>query len=129
MPINYHRSMSERGPFISPKLATDLLRKHLNPLVTVTDVRKLYGGSVSRVLEFILDREPKSIVAKIHGEREVAGFHAEAQSLRFYREHTHFPVPSPLACIENDALFDGTILLLQKVSGTTLVSANLSTRG
>eukprot|EP00752_Nemacystus_decipiens_P015906 g14214.t1 len=129
MAINYHRSMSERGPFISPRLATILLRKYFNPLITVTDVRKLYGGSVNRVLEFILDRDPKTIVAKIHDNSATVSFQAEAQSLRYYKAHTRFPVPEPLACIENDPSFDGTMLLLQKVNGTTLEGANLTPRG
>ena len=129
MPINYHRSMSDRGPFISPSLATKLLRRYVNPLVNVTDVRKLYGGSVNRVLEFILDRDPKSVVAKIHNSNASDAFRAETQSLRYYKEHTHFPVPEPLACIEDDPDFEGAILILQKITGTTLEAANLTARG
>ncbi|MEM9346010.1 MAG: fructosamine kinase family protein [Planctomycetota bacterium] len=121
--------MSERGPFISPKLATELLRKHFNPLVTVTDVRKLYGGSVNRVLEFILDREPGSVVAKIHDTSVKGFFQAEVDSLRFYKFRTHFPVPSLLAWIEDDEAYDGTMLILQKINGTTLKDANVSERG
>ena len=129
MAINYHRSMSERGPFISPQLATDLLRKHLNPLVNVTDVRKLYGGSVNRVLEFILDREPGSVVAKIHDTSVKGFFQAEVDSLRFYKFRTHFPVPALLAWIEDDEAFDGTMLILQKINGITLEDARLTERG
>lgn len=129
MAINYHRSMSWRGPSISPKLATHLLRKYVNPLVNVTDVRKLYGGSVNRVLEFVLDREPGSVVAKIHDRSATDAFRLEADSLRYYKNHTHFPVPEPLACIEDDALYDGTVLILQKISGTTLEASNLTPHG
>lgn len=129
MAINYHRSMSERGPFISPKVATDLLREHLNPLVTVTDVRKLYGGSVNRVLEFILDREPGSVVAKIHDSSVKGFFQAEVDTLRFYKFRTHFPVPDLLAWIEDDDRYDGTMLVLQKIKGITLEAAKLSERG
>lgn len=129
MAINYHRSMSQRGTFISPSLATQLMRKHVNPLVNVTDVRKLYGGSVNRVLEFILDREPGSVVVKIHDSDSKGIFRAEAESLRYYKNHTHFPVPEALACIEDDPAYDGAILVLQKIAGTTLESANLTSRG
>lgn len=129
MAINYHRSMSQRGPFISPQLATELLREHFNPLVTVTDVRKLYGGSVNRVLEFVLDREPGSVVAKIHDTSVKGFFQAEVDSLRFYKFRTHFPVPNLLAWIEDDDAFDGTMLILSKVKGTTLESANITERG
>lgn len=129
MAINYHRSMSQRGPYISPQLATELLRKHVNPLVTVTDVRKLYGGSVNRVLEFILDRDPGSVVAKVHDSSVKGFFQTEVDSLRFYKFRTHFPVPSLLGWIEDDDTFDGTMLILQKINGTTLEAANLSERG
>jgi len=129
MALNYNRSMSGRGQFISPRLATQLLRRHVNPLVTVTDVRKLYGGSINRVLEFVLDREPGSVVAKINDHGASGVFSAEADSLRFFRAHTHFPVPEPLACIENEPGFDGSMLVMRKVNGRTLESAELSTRG
>lgn len=129
MAINYNRGMSERGEFITPRLATRLLRRHLNPLVNVTDVRKLYGGSVNRVLEFVLDRDPGSVVAKIHNQAASGVFNAELESLRFFRRETHFPVPDSLACIENDPDFDGSMLILQKVNGTTLEAANLTKQG
>lgn len=129
MAINYNRGMSQRGEFVNPKLATQLLRRHVNPLVRVTDVRKLYGGSINRVLEFVLDREPGSLVAKIHDQGAADSFAAEMASLRFFRDRTHFPVPEPLACIEGDDRFDGSMLIMQKVNGTTLESAELSTRG
>ena len=38
-------------------------------------------------------------------------------------------MPEPLACIEDDPAFDGTMLILQKVNGTTLEAANLTSRG
>lgn len=129
MAINYNRGMSQRGEFVTPRLATELLRRHVNPLVRVTDVRKLYGGSINRVLEFVLDREPGSVVAKIHDRGASDNFTAESASLRFFREKTRFPVPEPLACIEDDDGFDGAMLIMQKVNGTTLESADLSARG
>lgn len=129
MAINYNRAMSQRGEFVTPRLATELLRRYVNPLVRVTDVRKLYGGSINRVLELVLDREPGSLVAKIHDRDAAFSFNSEMASLRFFRSHTHFPVPEPLACIEDDPGFDGTMLIMQKVNGTTLESAELSPRG
>jgi fructosamine-3-kinase len=129
MAINYHRSMSERGPFISPQLATELLRKHFNPLVNVTDVRKLYGGSVNRVLEFILDREPGSVVAKVHDNAPENSFQVEVDSYQYYAAHTRFPVPKLLAWIRDEPAYDGTMLILSKISGTTLESAHMSPRG
>lgn len=129
MAINYNRGMSHRGEFIHPRLATALMRRHVNPLVTVTDVRKLYGGTNSRVLEFMLDRTPGSVVAKVLDSGAAGIFNAEIESLRFYRAHTHFPVPEPLACIEGDPAFDGSVLIMQKINGTTLEAATLSDNG
>ncbi len=129
MAINYNRGMSQRGEFVTPRLATDLLRRHVNPLVKVVDVRKLYGGSINRVLEFVLDREPGSVVAKIHDRGAADSFTSEMASLRYFRVNTHFPVPEPLACIEDDGGFDGAMLIMQKIKGTTLESAGLSARG
>ena len=129
MAINYNRGMSQRGEFVTPRLATDLVRRYVNPLVRVTDVRKLYGGSINRVLEFVLDREPGSLVAKIHDRGAADSFTADLASLRFFREKTRFPVPEPLACIEEDPGFDGSMFIMQKINGTTLESVELSSRG
>ncbi len=129
MAINYNRGMSQRGEFVTPRLATELMRRYVNPLVRVIDVRKLYGGSVSRVLEFVLDRTPGSVVAKVHDREASSNFSTEVASLRHFREKTHFPVPETLACIEDDPAFDGSMLIMQKINGTTLESAELSARG
>ncbi|MGB0767618.1 MAG: fructosamine kinase family protein [Phycisphaeraceae bacterium] len=129
MTINYNRSQSERGGYITPQLATELLQRHLNPLFQVTDVRKLYGGSISRVLEFTLDREPGALVAKVNDQSESTHYAAEMQSLRYLRENTHFPVPIPFAFIEHDPAYDGTMLILQKIKGRTLEGAELSSAG
>lgn len=129
MAINYNRGMSQRGEFVTPELATELLHRHYNPQVTVTAVRKLYGGNTNRVLEFILDREPGSVVAKVHDRNAAHRFTAEMASLRLLRETAHFPVPEPLACIEDDEGFDGSMLIMQKINGTTLESARINARG
>lgn len=129
MAINYNRSMSQRGEFITPRIATELVRRHINPLVSVKDVRKLYGGSSNRVLEFILDREPGTIVAKINDPDAVNDFKVEVAALHYFRQHTRFPVPMPMACIEDDPSYEGSILLLQKINGTTLEDAELSRAG
>lgn len=129
MAINYHRGMSERGAFVTPEIATGLVQRHLDPDATVTDVRKLYGGSVNRVLELVLDREPGSIVAKFNDADAAPNFQAEQATLDYFREHTRLPVPRPLAVVVGDAGFDGSVLFMQKITGTTLEKARLSKAG
>jgi len=129
MAINYNRGMSQRGTFVTPEIATGLVRRHLLPNITVTSVRKLYGGSVNRVLEFIIDQHPGAIVAKVHDRSSHEQFEAEAASLRYLLENTKLPVPMPLAWFNQDELFDGAVLFMQKIEGVTLEAANLSPRG
>lgn len=129
MAINYNRGMSQRGSFVTPEIATGLVRRHLVPDVTVTAVRKLYGGSVNRVLEFTIDRHPYAIVAKIHDRASHEQFETEAAALRYLLEHTKLPVPMPLSWFNHDEQFDGAVLFMQKIGGTTLEAANLSRHG
>lgn len=129
MVINYHRGTSQRGEFVTPQLATELLKRHINPLFQVLAVRKLYGGTTSRVLELTLDREPGSLVAKVHDHSASSAYAAEIASLRFLCDHTHFPVPIPFACIEHDPHFDGSMLILQKINGVPLAGATMTPQG
>lgn len=129
MTINYNRGMSERGVFVTPELATGLVRRHLDPEATVTAVRKLYGGSINRVLEWVLDREPGTVVAKVNDRQSGGQFLSERGALEYFRSRTELPVPTPLACIVDDAEFDGAVLVMTKVPGTTLEAAKLSPRG
>ncbi len=129
MTINYNRGMSERGEFVTPELATGLVRRHLDPEATVTAVRKLYGGSINRVLEWVLDRSPGTVVAKVNDRGSAGHFRSERGALDYFRSHTALPVPTPLACIVDDKQFDGAVLVMSKVPGTTLESAKLTPKG
>ena len=129
MNINYNRGMSQRGTFVTPEVATGLVQRHLDPDATVTAVRKLYGGSNNRVLEFILDRQPGNIVAKVNNHDVAHQLQAERDALAYFREHTKLPVPKPLALIVGDDQYDGVVLLMEKIEGTTLERAKLSRGG
>lgn len=129
MAINYHRGMSERGEFVTPELATGLVQRHFDKDRTVTAVRKLYGGSINRVLEFILDGPPGSMVAKVNDHDAAPQLAAERAALMYFREHTALPVPKPFALISEDDGFEGAALLMQKVEGTTLERAHLTAAG
>ncbi|MEM1354177.1 MAG: fructosamine kinase family protein [Planctomycetota bacterium] len=129
MAINYNRGMSQRGTYVTAEMATGLVRRHLLPDITVTEVRKLYGGSVNRVLEFVIDRHPGAIVAKIHDRTSHELFEVEAASLRYFQDKTRLPVPMPLSWFNHDETFDGAVLFMQKIPGTTLEAAHISRRG
>ncbi|MEM6459046.1 MAG: fructosamine kinase family protein [Planctomycetota bacterium] len=120
---------SRRGNRIEPEHATAIVRRHLDPGLTVTGVRKLYGGSINRVLEWTTDGEPASVVAKLHHARDARSFEREMTSLRTYRAHTTLPVPEPYAVFTNEPEFDGCGLLMEKVPGITLADAKVSPRG
>ncbi|MEM9881995.1 MAG: fructosamine kinase family protein [Planctomycetota bacterium] len=120
---------SRRGTRIEVEHATAIVRRYLDPGLTVTGVRKLYGGSINRVLEWTTDGEPKSVVAKLHHSRDARSFQREMTSLRTYREHTTLPVPEPFAVFVEQPEFDGCGLLMEKIPGITLADAKVSPRG
>ncbi|MEM8737160.1 MAG: fructosamine kinase family protein [Planctomycetota bacterium] len=119
----------QRGAAISLALATQIARRYIAPGLTVTGSRKLYGGSINRVVEWTTDGEPKSVVAKLNNSRNVRAFEREMVSLRTYREHTTLPVPRPLAVLSDEPGFDGSGLLMEKIPGITLADAKVSVRG
>ena len=122
-------SSTRRGARIDLDQATAILRRHLDPSLTVVATRKLYGGSVHRVVEWVTDGQPASVVAKLHNAAQAGGFRREKQSLEFYRQHTQLPVPQPFAVLEDEPGFDGSGLLMQKIDGVNLADARLSPRG
>ena len=129
-----------RGSVITPAQATAIVRRHVPPLpdeagrvpaegLTVTHSRKLYGGSINRVVEWVTDGRPGSIVAKLHNSRNVKSFRREMMSLQTYRRHTTLPVPEPWAVLEDEPEFDGAGLLMEKIDGINLADARVSPRG
>ncbi|MEM7627190.1 MAG: fructosamine kinase family protein [Planctomycetota bacterium] len=120
---------SRRGSVIDTQQATSIVRRHVNPDLTVTGIKKLYGGSINRVVEWITDGEPGSVVAKLHNSKNVKSFRRELVSLTTYRKHTTLPVPEPWAVLEEEPEFDGAGLLMEKIDGITLADAKVSVRG
>lgn len=118
-----------RGSRIDVEQATAIVRRHLDPKLTVTASRKLYGGSINRVVEWTTDGQPASVVAKLHNSRNVKSFEREMLSLQTYRQHTTLPVPEPWAIVADDPDFDGAGLLMEKIDGITLADAKVSPRG
>ena len=127
---------------ITTAIATAIVRTHIDGHLSVTEVRELAGGMIDRVLEFVTDGQPASIVAKVHDNAELSqvartiardtphdGYRTEQESLTYFREHTDFPVPRPLARVENDCGLNGCCLLLEKVAGRRLGRARMTRAG
>ncbi len=125
--------MARRGSEIGLEAATALVRRHMDPALTVTASRKLYGGSINRVLEWTLDGgaagSPGSIVAKLNNSRSAKLFRREMASLKVYQENTTLPVPTPIACLEDEPEFDGSGLLMEKIDGINLSEAKVTPTG
>ncbi len=116
-------------PRITTEQATAIVRQCLDPALTVTRVRKLHGGMVHRVCEFVTDGEPASVVAKLNFPDKADVFERECHILEWYRQHTAFPVPEPLARVQPTDAFRGTGLLLERIHGPNLSDARLSPTG
>lgn len=128
-PDNYNRAQSRRGSRIDLEQATAMVQRHIDADLTVVSSRKLYGGSIHRVVEWMTDGQPRSVVAKLNNARNVKGFQREMASLKIYREHTSLPVPEPWAILADEPEFDGAGLLMEKIPGTTLADARITPRG
>ena len=114
---------------VSLEAATTLVRRHVDPGLTVVSERKLVGGSINKVVEWVLDGPPRSVVAKLNTARHASGFRREMESLRIHREVNALPVPLPITVLQDEPEFDGSGLLMEFIPGVTLADARLSDRG
>ena len=117
------------GDEIGLEQATAIVQRKLFPGLRVTGQRKLYGGSINRVIEWTTDGEPASMVAKLNNSRNVRMFERERASLQIYRDHTTLPVPDTWAVLANEPEFDGAGLLMEKIPGVPLSDAKITPRG
>lgn len=109
--------------------ATMLVRQHVDPRLTVADVRELHGGMIHRVYELLTDGDPSSLVAKVNEVNKAALLQRECDVLLWYRAHVRFPVPRPIACFGPTSELPLAGLLMERVPGTNLADARLSPRG
>ena len=114
---------------ITTEAATGILREHVAPGLNVTAVKRMAGGMINTVQEWITDGEPRSVVAKLTPQPDHAGLLNEFHTLAWYRRHTEFPVPQPYACVSGQPGLAGTCLLMERIPGRNLGEARLSPRG
>ena len=117
------------GDEIGLEQATAIVQRKLFPGLRVTGQRKLYGGSINRVIEWTTDGEPASMVAKLNNSRNVRMFERERASLQIYRDYTTLPVPEIWSVLADEPEFDGAGLLMEKIPGVPLSDAKLTPRG
>lgn len=121
--------MTDSDMRLDADAATSLVRRYVNPKLTVRQVRPLHGGMINRVVELITDGEPASIVAKLNDADKATVFRKEMQVLEWYRANTYLPVPEPIACFNGESGLKVSGLLMQKINGVNLADAQLSPRG
>lgn len=108
--------------------ATTLVRRWVDPALTVTAIRPLRGGSINEVRELETDAAG-SIVLKANSADYVGAFRQEFGSHQYFHRQTSLPVPAPFAVVEDDPDLPGSAMLMEKVAGVPLASARLSDRG
>lgn len=108
--------------------ATTLLQRHLSPRLNVTAIRPMTGGMCNTVLELTTDGDPRVVVAKISSPADAPGLEYQFKSARYIRRHTSFPVPEPLALVD-DRDMGIHALLMERLPGRNLHEAQLSEQG
>lgn len=113
---------------IDREIATRTVRRTIDPRLCVTDLRRLHGGSVNRVLEWVTDGRPARLVAKLNTPRHAGAFRREQEMLGIYRD-VGLPVPEVYARVEPTDDFPGCGLLMQRMPGNNLADAKITQRG
>ena len=83
---------------------------------------------VHQVTLWQTDGQPAGLVVKLDRPEAVDAFQREHDALAYYREHTAFPVPEPLACF-SDGELGVAGLVMQHIAAPNLAAARLSATG
>jgi fructosamine-3-kinase len=113
---------------IDRETATRIVRRTIDPRLSVTDARPLHGGSINRVFEWTTDGSPSRLVAKLNSPRHAGTFRREQEMLGIYQA-AGLPVPEVYARVEASDDFPGCGLLMQRVPGGNLSDARITQRG
>lgn len=121
--------MTAPTAYLDAAQATEVLRRHMNPSLSVRAVRRLHHGPVNSVYEWELDGDGGTLVAKVSGRSHDPTLEREFAAHEWYREHTRVPVPKPYICLNDFADGAATCLIMQRVPGRNLADARLSAVG
>jgi len=110
--------------------ATEIVRAELSPELWVTEINPLDGGMVSHVHEWKLSGPPHAIVAKYSNRPGYEELRNEFETLQWYRRHTEFPVPRPIALVDEPVgRFKGTCVLMERIYGRHFGRCRLTPEG
>lgn len=110
----------------TPDQATALVRRHVDPALTIASVRPMHGGSIHRVLELFTDATPTSLVLKLGTSADAPTLRREHEALTLLRSVTRLSVPEPIALFHDDSTAG---LFMHRLHGRNLGDAQLSPRG
>jgi len=111
------------------RTATQIVSENIDSSLSVIEAKPLHGGMVNTVEKWLTDGHPSSIVVKVSPKKNDDELESEFKSMRWFREHTSFPIPEPYACLSFDRGQTGTFLLMEFINARSLSSARLSSRG
>jgi fructosamine-3-kinase len=119
----------------------DLLQQEIDPYLTDENISAfateslgikaqcngysvLTGGCWNRVIAVSTDDETKHLVLKVTPKKQDADLKREFEVLRYFRNCTSMPVPEPFLLDLTGDRIPGSVLVMEKLSGTVLSHAN-----
>ncbi len=109
--------------------ATRLVRRAVDPTLTVTAMRPLAGGMIHQVCLLQTDGQPASIVIKLGTVEQQESLQRQRAVLDWYRLHANIPVPRVYSVVQPLEGFVGSALLMEHLPGVNLSDARLSATG
>jgi len=117
-------------PPLEPPTATVIVRRLIDPALTVRSVRRMHGGSINRVLALQTDGTPATIVAKTNDATHAGTLRREHDALAHLGAITRLPVPAPYGIMSpGDEGYPGVCLLMEWMPGKVMTEARVSHRG
>jgi fructosamine-3-kinase len=104
--------------------AASILRAWLGDERQVLAVQRLTGGCVHTVLGIEFEGDESPVIFKVAhrvGEGSIQGEH---DILRYFRQHTEFPVPEPYACDLSGEVVPYSWLIMERLEGGHLGDAH-----
>ena len=121
--------MPDEPKLIDLASATQLVRRTVDPKLTVTAIRPLAGGMIHQVCVLETDGQPASIVVKLGTAQQQESLQRQRAVLDWYRLHAAIPVPRVYSVVQPLEGFVGSALLMEHLPGVNLSDARLSPAG
>ena len=108
---------------LSKAEAEGILAAWLGEERKVTGLRRLTGGCVHTVLEVTFEGDGSPVIFKVAHRVDEGSIRAEHDVLRYFRQHTEFPVPEPYACDLSGRIVPYSWLVMERLEGVHLGDA------